>query len=137
MAAPQPPPRVARPQTTLPAAEETRDAESFPARRFEKGRSQVPCLQTWGLDGVAPRLAATTRGPSPVGPLSPLRMGCEVFPIGALGLQIQRAKGFAPYPDPTEKGGKEAWAQARMGSLPGPPSSSAWLGLLDLLYLFS
>lgn len=49
VAAPQPPPRVARPQTTLPAAEETRDAESFPARRFEKGRSQVPVPSDEGL----------------------------------------------------------------------------------------
>lgn len=41
-AAPQPPPLPARPQNALPAAEETRDAESFRAKLLVKGRSQVP-----------------------------------------------------------------------------------------------
>lgn len=104
MAAPQPPPRAARPQTTSPAARETRDTESFRARLFAKGRSQVlvpPCAR---VAGAVPRLAATTEGPGPDGPPK----GSEVSSTGARGLQIPRAKDSSLHPNLTAKGGREA-----------------------------
>lgn len=130
MAAPQPPPFPARPQRALPAAQETRRAESFRPRRLEKGRSQVRGPRSAGVAGEAPSLAAMARGPSPNGPPE----GSEVPRGGARALQIPRAKGFSLTPTFQRRAGGEP------GPTPGriaPPDTRACLGLLGLLYSFS
>lgn len=116
MAVPQHPPRAARSQTTLPAAEETRDAESFRAWRFAKGRSQVKEPGCEGVAGAAPGWAATARCPDPDGP--PPSKGSEVSPSRAWGLQIQRE------PGPSGKGREGNLSPCRNGMTPPPDTPS-------------
>lgn len=83
-----------------------RDAESFRARRFSKGRSHVKEPGGEGEAGAAPRLWAnagevrTQTDPRP--------KGSEVSPSRARGLQIPRAKGFSQHPGLTANRGRGA-----------------------------
>lgn len=104
VAAPQSPPLPARPQTAFPAAQETRHAQSFRARRLEKGRGQVPEPRSTGVAGAVPRLAAMARGLSPNGlPRSPRIPRC---PQAGPGPSKSRGRRTAPLPQPSS-GGRE------------------------------
>ncbi|XP_074199600.1 uncharacterized protein LOC123614993 isoform X1 [Camelus bactrianus] len=127
---PQPSPLSARPQTSLLAAEETRHAESFPARRLAKGRSQVPEPRCAGVAGAAPRLVAMAKGLGPNGPPS-RAPGCSQRGPGP---PDSDGKGLLRHPNLLAKGGRGAWAHTRTGC---PLYQDAPGALRFALFIFS
>lgn len=84
--------------------QETRHAQSFRARRLEKGRGQVPEPRSTGVAGAVPRLAAMARGLSPNGlPPSPRIPRC---PQAGPGPSKSRGRRTASLPQPSS-GGRE------------------------------
>lgn len=127
VAAPQSPPLPARPQTTLPAAKETRDAESFRARRVcERSKPGLGASKS-GRGGSGAQAGGDRE-----------KSGPRRTPLGLRGAS-QRGSGLG---DPEGKGfsrtqtlQQNAWsgarAQARTGCLsPTPPSYQDALGAL-------
>ena len=130
VAAPQPPQRAARLQTTLPAAEETRDAESFRVRRFAKGRGRVREPGCEGVaGGAAPRLAANARGPGPDGPPR-----LQVIPQQGSGPLDPEGIGHLPVPGPYREAreGSLGPCQNRTTTSPRPPSYQRVPGVVGL-----
>lgn len=92
------------PADRFPRAQETRHAQSFRARRLEKGRGQVPEPRSTGVTGAVPRLAAMARGLSPNGlPPSPRIPRC---PQAGPGPSKSRGRRTASLPQPSS-GGRE------------------------------
>ena len=136
VAAPQSPPLPARPQTALAAARETRHAQSFRARRLEKGRGQAPEPRSAGVAGAAPRLAAMARGLGPNG--LPPPQGFRGAPKRDPGPPNPEGEELLPYPNLLAVGGRGT----RVHDGNGMPTSQGCatrvcLELLGMLFSFS
>ena len=136
VAAPQSPPLPARPQTALAAAQETRHAQSFRARRLEKGRGQAPEPRSAGVAGAAPRLAAMARGLGPNG--LPPPQGFRGAPKRDPGPPNPEGEELLPSPNLLAVGG---WG-TRVHDGNGMPTSQGCatrvcLELLGMLFSFS
>ncbi|XP_049558472.1 translation initiation factor IF-2-like [Orcinus orca] len=129
VAAPQPPPFPARPQRALPAAQETRQAESFRPRRLEKGRSQPPGLEGSFPPGF-PRRPQWTRRPGGAAPRSRGRGVGEAGPGAALtsatvsGMQIRYSFSSMVLPAADPRGGKRGAPPDQQGCRPGSGQSA-------------
>lgn len=124
-----------RPRSPRLKKQETQKVSQLGGLRKVEARS--PCLQTRGLDGVASRLAATTRGPSLVGPPTPTPHGLRGVPHRGSGPPDPEGKELLPVSRPYRKGREGSLGPSQDGMPPGAPKLQRALGALGFaLFIF-